>query len=512
MEKLKTTIEKDLKQEKLKLLEEKLKLVRGLPHLYGWKNYPWMTEFLQTTNRDVYLTAANQIGKSSVQIRKMIDWATDTKKWPSLWRSDPRQFWYLYPSKDVADAEFRTKWVPDFLPKNEFKDHPVYGWKPWNNRGSVAGIEFNSGITLFFKSYSQDSSDLQTGTVDYVGCDEELPTNLYDELNFRRNARDGYFSLVFTATLGQEMWRLVMEPKSGEKELFPHAWKRQISLYDCQKFEDGTPSHWTNEKIARVIASCKSEAEVERRVHGRFVLDTGRKYPTFSRTVNVIAPHVIPESWNHYAGVDLGAGGDHNHPSTITFLAIRPDFKYGVVYKHWRGDDKVYTMGDVLVQFLNMRGKQVFAGLFYDYHAKDFGTIATRHGVAFTPAEKSHEIGEQVINVLFKNQMVGIFDLPETMPLQNEIASLKHGTDKRKAIDDSVDSFRYGVTKIPWNWEAVGESITSGVLKEEVRKSFASQAQEDRENSRRKFLLDQSKGMTEDIELEISAWNELYDY
>lgn len=113
-----------IKQRKLELLEEQIKLKRCLPHLYGWKNYPWMRDFLECTNRTMFLTAANQIGKSSVQIRKIIDWATNKEIWPLLWRSTPRVFWYLYPARDVATAEFDTKWVPDFMPKDEMKDHP----------------------------------------------------------------------------------------------------------------------------------------------------------------------------------------------------------------------------------------------------------------------------------------------------------------------------------------------------------------------------------------------------
>ena len=67
-------------------------------------------------------------------------------------------------------------------------------------------------------------------------CDEELPETLFDEIQFRRNAVEGYFASVFTATLGQEMWRLAMEPKKGEKEFLPFAHKIRASLFDCQYF------------------------------------------------------------------------------------------------------------------------------------------------------------------------------------------------------------------------------------------------------------------------------------
>ena len=83
---------KDIKLEKLKLLEEKARLVRGLPHLYGFKDYTWSREFLDCTDKTVLLTAANQLGKSTSQIRKIVDYATNVQAWPSRFRRSPRQF------------------------------------------------------------------------------------------------------------------------------------------------------------------------------------------------------------------------------------------------------------------------------------------------------------------------------------------------------------------------------------------------------------------------------------
>lgn len=499
------------KQRKLELLEEGVKLRRNLPHLYGWKNYPWMREFLECTNRTMFLTAANQIGKSSVQIRKIIDWATNRDIWPALWRNEPRVFWYLYPSRDVATAEFDTKWIPDFMPRGEMKDHPMYGWKDIrNSKKEIVAIQWNSGVTLYFKTYSQDSSNLQTASVHYIACDEELPEDLWDELNFRRNATDGYYSMVFTATLAQETWRRTMESKPGEKELFPDAWKKQVSLYECQKYEDGTSSHWSNEKIARTVSMCKSEAEVLKRVYGRFVADSGRKFGMFERSANVCAPFRIPSDWLHFVGVDLGAGGKENHPSTITFIAAKPDLSSGVVYKHWRGDTEITSQTDVANKYTEMSYGVTVTGAYYDYHARDFKTVTDRMGLNFQMAEKNHEIGEQVINTLFKNKMMYIFDIPENEPIINELLSLLRGTDKRKAKDDSVDSMRYGVTKIQWDWSKVGLDLS--MYKREV-KTPNPQEHADAERARdRKVLLGIDKNIfQQDVDSQLEMWGELFN-
>ena len=51
-------------EERLRLREERMGYMRGLPHLHGWKWYKWAREFFESTNRQNFLCAANQISKS----------------------------------------------------------------------------------------------------------------------------------------------------------------------------------------------------------------------------------------------------------------------------------------------------------------------------------------------------------------------------------------------------------------------------------------------------------------
>jgi len=154
-----------LKQRQLALTKSKLHRERCLPHLYGYPWYKWAKSFFESTNPVNLLCAANQISKSSTQIRKCIDWATDKSKWPDLWSTTPRQFWYLYPTSDVSTIEFLKKWEPEFMPRDEFKNSIDYGWKAEKQRGQLKAIHFNSGVSVYFKSYSQDVHHLQAGTV-----------------------------------------------------------------------------------------------------------------------------------------------------------------------------------------------------------------------------------------------------------------------------------------------------------------------------------------------------------
>ena len=436
-------------------MEERRRIEEGLPHLYGHPHYPWSRQFMESRNPNQFIVAANQIGKSSTQLRKVIHWATATELWPSLFKRTPRVFWYLYPTKDTCLNELDSKIIPEWLPRNEFKDHPQYGWSVKYMNKYPYKLTFNSGVQLYFKTYAQDVHALQASTVDYIAFDEELPEELYDELSLRREAVDGYMSGVFTATRSQELWRKAFEEQGTENETFKGALKIQVSMYDCMFDEFGIPTHWTEEKINRVKNNCKSEQEIQRRVYGRFVQDTGLKYPSFNRRLNVKSPSPIPSTWVYYSGVDIGGGGE-GHPAAIAMIAVAPDYKSARVIKGWRGPKGVDTSSaDILEQHTMMRGNLPMRGQYYDYHSRDFFIIASRRGESFIRAEKSQELGVSMLNVLFKNDMLSIDDIPELESLSTEFMTLREDVAKRHARDDFIDALRYAVSQIPWDWSAI---------------------------------------------------------
>ena len=256
-----------LAKQRATVAAKRKELKEGLPHLYemGW--YQWAWDFFKSTNRMNLLCAANQISKSSTQIRKVIEWAGNPTLWPNLWPGRrPRVFWYFYPDSDTTKTEVEQKWIPEFLPRGAYKDHETYGWKiTYGEKKSIESIAFNSGITVFFKAYSQKASNLQSTSVDAMFTDEEMPVPYYNELVARMFATDGFFHMVFTCTLNQDMWKRAIEGR-GDMEMFPDAFKQQISMYDCLLYRDGSPGGYTVEKIERIIAKCSTSAEVQRRV------------------------------------------------------------------------------------------------------------------------------------------------------------------------------------------------------------------------------------------------------
>lgn len=442
-----------------------------LPHRTN-KMYSWQREFWNDNSRMKLLTAGNQCGKSYSQIRKEIEVAGNKDIWPSLWDMAPTHGWYLYPDKTTLDIEFNEKWLPLMPGRAHTQDRmSSFHWKryPKSDSKCIEAIEWGSGFTTYFFTYTKRPSTLQAQSVFRIASDEELPDKLYSELQFRLSATKGYFSMVFTATLGQELWRKAMQPEAYEDEVFPDAWKRTISQYDCLYFEDGSPGLYTPEMIETNIRNCKSQAEVERRVFGRFVVDSNRLIPTFEAKKHVIPKAPIDPSWQVRAAVDMGSGGKTGHPAAILFLATDPKQKptRGKFFLGWRGTAGYETTaGDVYERFRKMRDSNDLKPIrqIYDHESAEFRIIASRHNDPFTKANKSREEGISLINTLFKYEALEVMLDAELGKLVAECTTARPAKSKTsKTGDDLIDAARYLVMDVLWDMEA----ILGGVSKAE---------------------------------------------
>jgi hypothetical protein len=461
------------KIEYLRKLRNEQRLLRernGLPFLVNaeasgcnlHKFYPWQRDFFLCTDRIAFLTAANQIGKSSVQILKILNLATRKELWPQYFgEATPSLFVYMYPDVRTGKTEFTEKWEKLYLPQGEFKDHPVWGWRVIRDKEkSIESIEFNSGVTIYWRYYTQQTTTLQAMTADYVGLDEECPQQHWDELMVRTSARaglgSGKFSMVFTATLGQEYLYQTMEMQGSDEELYPTAFKLQISLYDCLYYWDGTPSTiFTKERIENeIIPSYSSKREIQKRVWGRFVKDSGLIYQEFEPTRNT-KPYDAKEikDWHYWVGIDFGSGGANGHPSAFVIIAVNETYTKARVVFAWKSGTERVTQSDLLEMYVSIRDHWgIEPQTFYDGAATDLGELALREGVPMQPANKNHEYGQGLLNSLFSTGQLIIFTggpSGQTGALIKELASVLEDTPKKRRKDDLADSLRYGLTKCP---------------------------------------------------------------
>lgn len=519
----------DISKVKLEaLLKREEQLREGLPFLHKFKHYAWSREYYNSKKKMAILTAANQVGKSTVNIRTCLNWCTNKEVQKELWRPEygtPNLFWYFYPDKETSTAEYMTKWK-ELMPQNEFIDHPVYGWTDKFEKNQIKSLTFNSGATVLFKTYGQSLTALQANTVFGVFCDEELPEEYLPELQARLTATDGYFRLVFTATLGQELWFRAMERRGEKNETFPSAFKRSVSLYDCTEFDDGTPARWTKERIKQVEENCVNEDERLRRVMGRFVKTEGLKYFGFSSNGSVTTQTDIPKSWNLYCGVDIGSGNMERSKSAIVFVYVSPDFKQGRVLKCWRGDGIETTAGDVVNKYKDMcrelGNQNELLGSCYDHACRDFKTIANREGLSFTPSDKKRDVGEHLVNTLFRSGMLKILEGDdECDKLIHELKSVPAGDKKSRLTDDLTDALRYACMGVPWDSESLVSNVSGEkAFLEEMRREgivkpvevLTPKEEADRvRNLNRKKLLQGVSKPTSMEDMDMNFWSGQYE-
>lgn len=491
----------ELKLKRIELLRAKKKMQDELPHLYGFKHYLWSRRFWDAKNKLVFLAAPNQIGKSAVGIRKCIDICTN-EKWWGVVSNRPRPIlgFYLYPDLNVARREIHTKWINEFLPRGEMKDHPVYGWKLIDKDKKLA-IQFNSGVELIFLGYSQGKANILSmaaSSPDFIFIDEEMPPVLWNEISVRVEAIDGTIHFLATPVECYPFWRDVF---NGTTKL-PGALVMTVTMYDCLRFEDGSPGMYTVEKIKARIAKLGTQAEIDKRVFGKYVTPEGALFPSFNRSVNY-QPAIDTKGWFYYSGVDPGSGGQNGHPAAIAIVAVSPDFTKGRVVKFWKGNKtENTTVPDILEKYIEMTQGLTVVRHFYDWASADFGTLAQRAGIPFEKADKSRDLGIPLMNSLFKNEALIIDEHEDHLALVEEFESLRaiqNATLKRHAKDDGADATRYAVSKIPWNIVVI-EKETSPSLPEAPKPLKA----------RDEYLVIKSD-ITDEVDAEMNFWNEQFE-
>jgi phage terminase large subunit-like protein len=498
-----------LKQRKLELLKEREQMKMDLPHLYGPKFYQWQKDYFESKNRVNLICSANQIGKSSAAIRRTIANCTDPKRWEEIYESTPRQFWYLYPDIATLRREWSSKWVAEYMPRGKMKSHPQYGWKAVMEREAPTVVHFNSGIDLYFLTYTKDLSSIQASTVHEITSDEELPVNFYDELILRLAVTNGVFNMVCTPTLNQPFWKRAME----SSDVLPNAFKRQVSMYDCLTYFDGSPSKvFTVEKIKNVEEKCRSEAERQRRVWGKFITEEGREYFAYDPERNR-CQRAGTNGWHVHVGVDYGSGGTDGHPSAIVFVKVRPDYKKGVVHKAWRGDGVKTTCGDLFNKYVDMLGNDLPVRRVYDFAAADFHAIAERNGETFQRANKSKSLGREVLNTLFKFGMLDIYEGDiELDKLSGELLTVM--TDSKANVNDLSDALRYCVVDIPWDFESIRDNNEDPDKKMAPVKLTPEQLMAEQVSLRRGegslYFKDEELVQGGDLSEEFDYWNEEY--
>lgn len=433
---------------------------------YAHKLYPWQRDFLLSRQRLMFLTAGNQLGKSAGSILRCLNQCLRKDLW-QYWfpKRQPRTMAYLYPDAKLLSVEFAEKWVKLYLPKGKLKNDPKWGWREVNNeKGLLDHVIFATGVTLYYRTYSQAVTSLQAHTFDAVFCDEETPAAHFDELQVRTQMTaavgSGYVSMVFTATIGQQFLYDCMEMQGKSTETFVGAWKRQISAYDCLTYCDGSPSEiWTLDYIEKELKpKYRNKREMEKRLLGRFIRTEGLQFEEFDYKENTEELGVTDMTgWRSFIGIDFGTGGEYGHSSSIVHLKIDQTYSIARVVYVWTSKKKRMTQSDLLLQYKALASDIGPHICFADWGATDLFTLAARERVRIEKADKSREMGVNLINTLFKEKQLKIIigGPGHASFLIHELQTLATAKSKNHAVDDCVDALRYGISQVPMRLTAL---------------------------------------------------------
>ena len=312
-------------------------------------------------------------------------------------------------------------------------------------------------------------------------------------------------AMLWQACTPTRFEKYLKDIQDGTK-VMPDSWVKTASLWDCQYYEDGSNSPWTREEIEKKIASYSTKRDVEIRVYGRFAAAEGRAYEQYYSDRHFVPRHPLPNDWELYCGIDYGSGGKTGHPSSITIVSVNPDYNKGRVVGFCRMDEERWPDGttedDVIIQYLEMcqkLGVPFIPNTYYDWQCATIQIIANRKGLTFLKANKNRDFGANLLNALFKNDMLLIYDDDEgeAQKLSDEFEELLEDTDKKHAKDDGIDSCRYAISSVVWDFTNI--QIKETKTKTTVTRKLG-----------RHVVHDYDDDFADEMEAEIDEWNEYY--
>jgi len=165
-------------------------------------------------------------------------------------------------------------------------------------------VFFQNGSLLTGKSADAGREKFQSASIDLVWIDEECDISIFDECYQRTADCAGKILLTLTPLIDinsgvKEPWvyDLYLDYREGQKDLM-----------FCQLSTINSPFIPEEEK-QKLLDKWKGDPEEGARLYGEFVRRSGLVYPTWNRSVHVVAPFPVPIHWQRVVSIDPAATG-----------------------------------------------------------------------------------------------------------------------------------------------------------------------------------------------------------
>lgn len=193
-------------------------------------------------------------------------------------------------------------------------------------------IYLRNGTTIEFKAFNQGRTLFQGRQIDSIYCDEQCIHDykgILDEMQARLLIREGFLSWSMTPIIPQVELEERIEELPDTDEVF------YANLNSNRKSQGGYVS---DKRIDALISEWPEEVQATR-IKGRFASFYGAVYKTFSRSVHLVKPFIIPKEWRRYRGFDFG----FTNPFVCLWMAQDKDDNWYVYREYYKPKEVIGT-------------------------------------------------------------------------------------------------------------------------------------------------------------------------
>ena len=268
-------------------------------------------------------------------------------------------------------------------------------------------------------------------------CDEQLPHDVFIEIQARLLDRNGFFTLSATPIKPQPWLEARIDSALDNDAVF------YANLNDNRRTRGG---YIDDNEIEAMINEWPEEVQATR-VEGRFASFYGAVYKTFDRAVHVVEPFDVPHDWYHFRSIDFG----FNNPFVCLWGARNNDNQWFIYAEHYRPQELIKWHAE---QITHKTNGAVIRATYADHDAQGRAELR-QHGIRTRAARKEVNDGIEKVQQALKVQANGqprLFIFKTCENLTREMSSYRYpeGTDTRdpkdepmKLNDHTCDALRY---------------------------------------------------------------------
>jgi len=193
------------------LRENRIKVEQDDPYRYGTELQAWPdADNILNTHNELLILGGNRAGKTEYAAKRIAQAfvGTDLSGNMPPWVQEKAKkrginIWCLH-TTHMTSASMQQNVFQKYLPK-ELKEakrskHTQLSWTQKNGFSDNTAVY--QGNQIWFLNYSQDIKVVEGGEVDFVWCDELVPSDWLETLRYRLVTRNGKLIVTFTPILG----------------------------------------------------------------------------------------------------------------------------------------------------------------------------------------------------------------------------------------------------------------------------------------------------------------------